>query len=165
MKKKLEEKVAIVTGGARGLGKGIVISLLKNGCKVLIFDENISNGENTTVELNKKFNDSVIFFNGNVALKKDNIAAVETAIKTFGRLDILSANAGIFPLTWLKDISENEWDEVMNVNLKGPFFLTKYFLKNSYFCLKNKNIAGRQTIYISIPYTVDGRLYKDITSS
>jgi 3-oxoacyl-[acyl-carrier protein] reductase len=136
MKKKLEQKVAIVTGGARGLGKGIVISLLKNGCKVIIFDENESNGARTKDMLNAEFNNCVIFFKGNVALKKDNIKAVETAINTFGRLDIICANAGIFPLTWIKDISENEWDHVMNINLKGPFFLLQsaldHFIKNKY---------------------------------
>ena len=136
MRKKLEGKVAIVTGGARGLGKGITISLLKDGAKVIIFDQNEINGKKTETELNKTYNNCVTFFKGNVALKKDNIKAVEIAINKYGELNIICANAGIFPLTWIKDISENEWDEVMNINLKGPFFLLQcsldHFIKKKY---------------------------------
>ena len=76
------------------------------------------------------------FFEGDVSLKKDNEKAVELAVNTYGKLDIVCANAGIFPLTWIKDISEKEWDQVMNVNLKGPFLLLQsslnHFMKNKY---------------------------------
>ena len=136
MKKNLDQKVAIVTGGARGLGKGIANSLLLNGAKVVIFDSNKENGIQTESELNKKYKDFVFFFEGDVSLKKDNEKAVELAVNTYGKLDIVCANAGIFPLTWIKDISEKEWDQVMNVNLKGPFLLLQsslnHFMKNKY---------------------------------
>ena len=62
MKKNLDQKVAIVTGGARGLGKGIANSLLLNGAKVVIFDSNKENGIQTESELNKKYKDCVFFF-------------------------------------------------------------------------------------------------------
>lgn len=135
MKKNLDQKVAIVTGGARGLGKGIANSLLLNGAKVVIFDSNKENGIQTESELNKKYKDCVFFFEGDVSLKKDNEKAVELAVNTYGKLDIVCANAGIFPLTWIKDISEKEWDQVMNVNLKGPFLLLQSSLNNF---IKNK---------------------------
>ena len=108
MKKNLDQKVAIVTGGARGLGKGIANSLLLNGAKVVIFDSNKENGIQTESELNKKYKDCVFFFEGDVSLKKDNEKAVELAVNTYGKLDIVCANAGIFPLTWIKDISEKD---------------------------------------------------------
>jgi len=136
MTKRLYNKVAIVTGGSRGIGKGIVISLISNGAKVVIMDLNEEDGKLTESQINKNFKNSVTFFKGDVSLKDDNIKAVENAISTYGRLDIVCANAGIYPLTWIKDISEKEWDEVMNVNLKGPFFLMQsamnYFIKNKY---------------------------------
>ena len=76
------------------------------------------------------------FFKGDVSVKADNIKAVETAIKVYGKLDIICANAGIYPLTWIKDISEKEWDHVMDINLKGPFFLLQsaldHFIQNKY---------------------------------
>ena len=77
----------------------------------------------------------MFFFEGDVSLKKDNEKAVELAVNTYGKLDIVCANAGIFPLTWIKDISEKEWDQVMNVNLKGPFLLLQSSLNNF---IKNK---------------------------
>ena len=136
MDKKLIGKVAIITGGARGLGRGIAKSLLLSGSKVVIFDSNKENGIQSESELNKRFKDCITFFHGDVSSKKDNAEAVKLAIDTYGKLDIICANAGIFPLTWIKDISEKEWDNVMNVNLKGPFFLLQcsleHFMKKKY---------------------------------
>ena len=136
MDKKLDGKVAIITGGARGLGMGIAKSLLSNGSKIVIFDSNKENGIKSEFELNKEFNDCVTFFHGDVSSKIDNTKAVKLAINTYGKLDIICANAGIFPLTWIKDISEKEWDSVMNINLKGPFFLLQcsldHFMKKKY---------------------------------
>ena len=135
MNKRLDGKVAIVTGGARGLGKGIVKSLLLSGSKVIIFDSNKKNGLESESELNIIFINSVTFFYGDVSSREDNIKAVKFAIVTYGGLDIICANAGIFPLTWIKDISEKEWDEVMNVNLKGLFLLLQSSL--NHFMRKN----------------------------
>ena len=136
MDKKLNGKIAIITGGARGLGRGIAKSLLLSGAKVVIFDSNKENGIQSESELNKKFKDCVTFFHGDVSSKKDNAKAVKLAIDAYGKLDIICANAGIFPLTWIKDISEKEWDDVMNINLKGPFFLLQsslnHFMQNKY---------------------------------
>ena len=136
MTKRLSDKVAIVTGGARGIGKGIVNSLVSNGAKVVFVDQNDENGKQTESLINKEYNNSVTFFKGDVSVKKDNIKAVEIAINVYGKLDIICANAGIYPLTWIKDISEKEWDLVMNVNLKGPFFLLQsslnHFMKKNY---------------------------------
>ena len=136
MNKRLNEKVAIVTGGARGIGKGIVYSLVSEGAKVVLVDQNYENGKQAESEINKEFKNAVTFLKADVSLKNDNIKAVKTAIDIYGRLDIICANAGIYPLTWIKDISEKEWDQVMNVNLKGPFFLLQsvldHFIKNKY---------------------------------
>jgi len=136
MAKRLSKKVAVVTGGARGIGKGIIISLVNNGAKVVFLDNDMESGKKTEDEINKKTNNSVTFINGDVSLKIDNIKAINTAIKIYGNIDIICANAGIYPLTWIKDISEKEWDKVMNVNLKGPFFLLQsaldHFIKKKY---------------------------------
>lgn len=136
MNKRLNEKVAIVTGGARGIGKGIVYSLVSEGAKVVFVDQNQEQGKQTESEIIKEFKNAVTFLKGDVSLKNDNIKAVKTAIDIYGKLDIICANAGIFPLTWIKDISEKEWDQVMNINLKGPFFLLQsaldHFIKNRY---------------------------------
>ena len=136
MNKRLSNKIAIVTGGARGIGKGIVKSLLINGAKVIFFDLNEEDGEKTENELNAQFDKCVTFFKGSVSSKKDNEKIVNLAISKYGRLDILCANAGIYPLTWIKDITEKEWDEVININLKGPFLLLQsalnHFMQNKY---------------------------------
>ena len=98
----LSDKVAIVTGGARGIGKGIVNSLVSNGVKVVFVVQNDKNGKQTESQINKEYNNSVTFFKGDVSIKKENIKAVEIAINVYGKLDIICANTGIYPLTWIK---------------------------------------------------------------
>ena len=136
MAKRLSNKVAIVTGAARGIGKGILSTLVENGAKAVFLDQDEDNGKNTELEINNKFKNSVTFIKGNVSLKKDNEKIVKVALNTYGKLDIICANAGIYPLTWIKDISENEWDSVININLRGPFFLLQsalnHFMENMY---------------------------------
>ena len=115
MNKRLSNKIAIVTGGARGIGKGIVKSLLINGAKVIFFDLNEEDGEKTENELNAQFDKCVTFFKGSVSSKKDNEKVVNLAISKYGRLDILCANAGIYPLTWIKDITEKLTTSSMSI--------------------------------------------------
>ena len=73
MTKRLSKKVAVVTGGSRGIGKGIIISLVNNGAKVVFLDNDMENGIKTEEEINKKNKKSVIFIKVDVSLKSDNI--------------------------------------------------------------------------------------------
>jgi len=114
----LSGKVAIITGGGRGIGRGITDCFLKAGAKVMI-------AQRTEPE-------SSIFACGLVAYQKTDMASsksvaelVPATVSRFGRLDILVNNAGIVFELPVEDTSEDDWDRLVAVNLKGPFLLIK----------------------------------------
>jgi len=121
--KPLEGKVAIVTGGSKGIGQATAIRLARDGAKVII---NYSSGSEAAEETVKLIGSDNAF-----AIKADagNVEAVgklvDQTIAHFGRLDIVVASAGIMPLTELEKVSEAEYDAVMTLNVKGPLFLAQ----------------------------------------
>ena len=121
---RLEGKAAIVTGGSRGIGKGIVSLLAEEGARVLFTDISGERGSATEAELRGRGLDAA-FRKADTSLAKDAEATARTALELYGRIDVLCPNAGIFPETRIEDISETEWDEVCAVNLKGPFLVAK----------------------------------------
>ena len=118
---KLSGKVALITGGSRGIGFAIAKILSENGASVVITSKN---SEKLNIAKSKISNS----FGITCDIKKTNEVknVVDETIKKFGRLDILVNNAGIFPkIKKLHEIDENEWDEVLDVNLTGQFRFTK----------------------------------------
>jgi 3-oxoacyl-[acyl-carrier protein] reductase len=116
----VEGRVAIVTGGARGIGRGIVEALAKAGARVLLTDLDEATATVTERELKQEGGD-VAFFQSDTSRPDDARAMAQAAIERWGRIDILCPNAAIYPATAIEDISESEWDAVCAVNLKGPF--------------------------------------------
>src|SRR6266849_9605363 len=117
---KLSGKVAIVTGGSRGIGKATAALLAKEGASVVITAKDQTRLENTAKELN------VIAVSGDLRKDVDVQNVVKKTLEKFGEIDILVNNAGIFPkVKPLHEISESEWNEVINVNLTGQFRFTK----------------------------------------
>ncbi len=115
MNKRLEGRVALVIGAARGIGAGIAERFAEEGAKVVIADNLVELGQETAARLDGSF------ININVSKFEDNQAAVSLATSTYGGLDILVQNAGIYPWTLIENISPEEWDVVLAVNLKGTF--------------------------------------------
>lgn len=118
----LSNKVAIVTGSARGIGKAIALSLAKQGAHIVVSD--IING-NATVKAIKKLKRKSIFVKTDVSKKEDVNNLVNTTLKKFRRIDILVNNAGILKMCPAEKISEEDWDKIMAVNLKGYFLCAK----------------------------------------
>lgn len=141
---RLEGRVAIVTGAARGIGKGIVRCLAESGAKVLFTDVNAEGGQATEAEFRDEGFD-IAFLCANTGVSAEVDRMVQTAIDRWGRVDILCPNAGIFPETRIADTSEQEWDEVCAVNLKGPFMAAKACLPHM-----QKQRYGRIVITSSI---------------
>jgi 3-oxoacyl-[acyl-carrier protein] reductase len=120
---RLTGKVALVTGGARGIGRAIVEKLLDNGCKVVIADVLDDAGKQTAAELSVR--GGVAFVHCDVSSAADAQTAVDRAVTEFGTLDILVNNAGITKDTLLIRMSESDWDRVLTINLKGAFLMTQ----------------------------------------
>ena len=124
--KRLEGKVAVVTGSNRGIGKGIAVALAKEGCKVVVNSYREDEEAKNTVEEIKKLGAESIFIKANVTREIDVRDLIEKAVKKFGMLDILVNNAGILVSGTVTTLTEKDWDRQMDVNLKGIFLCSKY---------------------------------------
>ena len=126
--KRLEGKVAIVTGGARGIGKAICERLADEGAKIAIVDLMIESAQQTADEFNAK-GIEVRAYAANVAKMEDAESTVAAVVKDFGGVDILVNNAGITKDNLMLRMSEAEWDAVIAVNLKGTYNFTKAVIR------------------------------------
>jgi 3-oxoacyl-[acyl-carrier protein] reductase len=135
MRRRLENKVAIVTGGSRGIGKGIARIFSEDGAKVVIASRNEESGRNAVDEIASR-GGNAIFVKTDVSVEKDTHRMADIAIKTFERIDILCHNAGIYPTVLLENMQVHEWDQIHAVNLRGTFLAIKavlpYMIKQNY---------------------------------
>lgn len=113
-------KVAIVTGAAQGIGLATVELLVKGGAKVVLSDWNAEKGQKETERLRALGHD-VTFFKADVSRAADVQALVETAVGTYGKLNVLVNNAGYIIAKDVVAMSEEEFDKVMDINAKGVF--------------------------------------------
>ena len=131
----LTDRIAIITGGARGIGKTTVEVFLQAGAKIAIWDVDSQNGQALAAELQQK-GLPVIFQNVNTTDLPSVISAAENVIDNWGKIDILVNNAGITRDASLKKMSPEQWKAVLDVNLTGVFNCTKavapYMIKSGY---------------------------------
>lgn len=129
----LEGKVAIVTGASRGIGRAVAINLAQSGADVVVNYSGSEGAAQETVEAVQALGRKAIKIKANVANADEVAAMVEEAHKEFGHIDILVNNAGITRDGLLMRMSESDFDDVMNINLKGYFnmirFATPVFVK------------------------------------
>ncbi len=117
---KLRDRVAMVTGAGRGIGKAIALTLVREGAKVVLVDVDKGIVETTQNEIGKK-KDEVIAIPCDITKSADVKTTVIQVQKTFGRIDILVNNAGIIRRGTIETVTEEDWDRVIEVNLKGTF--------------------------------------------
>ncbi len=141
----LEKQVAMVTGGAKGIGRGIVEALREAGATVIIADIDTTAGNNTAKELGCEFVEL------DVTQQSLCQARIQEVIAQHGRLDILCSNTGIFPQATIEEMTENDWDIMQSVNVKGTFFIVQAALK----AMKNQGY-GRVIITSSITGNITG---------
>jgi NAD(P)-dependent dehydrogenase (short-subunit alcohol dehydrogenase family) len=122
---KLENQVAIVTGGASGMGRATAVAFAREGAKVVVADINAP-GLAETVETIKAAGGTVVASQTDVTKASEVEAMINLAVQNYGRLDILHNNAGVVMVKFLEDTSEEEWDWLMGVNLKSIFLAVKY---------------------------------------
>jgi 3-oxoacyl-[acyl-carrier protein] reductase len=122
-------KVAIVTGGSKGIGKAIALKYASLGAKVVVnYSGDEAAAQATVQEIGL---DNSVAIKANVGVVPEINKLVDETIAKFGKLDILVANAGIMPLNELDKITEEEFDSVFNINVKGPLFLAQVCLIGS----------------------------------
>ena len=123
----LKDRVAIITGGARGIGKATAIKMVQEGASVALLDILAQEVSRAANEL-KAMGGNALGILADVSHRDEVDRAVKQTMEHFGRIDILVNNAGIVKPALLEDVQDGDWDEVVNVNLKGTFFCTRAVL-------------------------------------
>jgi len=133
---RLEGKAAVVTGGGRGIGRAICLAYAKEGADVVVNYASQEKPAQEVLEMIGKMGRKGVAIKGNVALKADAEKIINTCIDHFGKVDILVNNAGVSKPNMLYKMSEEQWDEVIDIQLKGPFLCTqiasKYMMERKY---------------------------------
>lgn len=119
-----EKKVAVVTGSAAGLGNAIATRLANDGFQIVLHDISEDNLKQAKAEFDKAGYDSISVV-GDVAKRTDQFRLVEEAVKAFGKIDVFVNNAGVESVGAFLDITEEEFDHVMSINVKGVIFGTQ----------------------------------------
>jgi 3-oxoacyl-[acyl-carrier protein] reductase len=137
----LKGKIAIVTGGTAGIGKAIALKFASAGATVVIFGSNASRGETALHEISAANTDTTPkFFQVDVSNGEAVANATKTVIETYGTIDILVNNAGITRDQLLMKMGDEDWDSVLNVNLKSCFYTCKAVVRTMMKARKGKII-------------------------
>jgi NAD(P)-dependent dehydrogenase (short-subunit alcohol dehydrogenase family) len=119
---RLQDKVAVVTGAARGIGRATVEVFLDEGALVVATDiDEVALGD---------LGERVVAVGGDVSLEDDARAMIQAAVDSFGRIDVLVANAGVIPLSTIDQTSVADWDHVMAVDGRGMFLTCKFAIEH-----------------------------------
>lgn len=122
---KLKNKVAIVTGAAQGIGKGIAIALAKEGANVIVTDVKETNDVVKEIE---SLSVKSLGIKVDVSKREEVEEMIKNVLDKFGKIDVLVNNAGIYPFVSLVEMKEGDWNKVLDINLKGVFNCTKAVL-------------------------------------
>jgi len=144
---KLDGKVAVVTGGGRGVGRAICLAYAAEGADVIVNYAGNHAAANEVVAMIEKMGRRAVAVQGRVEVKAEAEKTIQTAVDSFGRIDILVNNAGATKPAMLHKMTEEQWDAVVNIHMKGPFLCVqaaaKYFMAQSYGKIINvTSVAG-----------------------
>ncbi|MFM9921173.1 SDR family NAD(P)-dependent oxidoreductase [Lacisediminihabitans sp. H27-G8] len=126
--KKLEGRVAVVTGAASGIGRGIAVEFAREGADIVVADLVSLDEAAAVMSEIAEAGTRGVFIRTDVSDEASVRALAQRAIEEFGRVDILVNNAGIFTESLLEDISVEDWDRVLNTNLRGTFLCTRMLI-------------------------------------
>ncbi|MEM1282529.1 MAG: 3-oxoacyl-ACP reductase FabG [Chlamydiota bacterium] len=122
---KLDSQVALVTGGTAGIGKGIALKLAAEGAQIAIFGRSAERGQSVLEEINEKYGSGrAAFYQVDVSQKESVSDAIKNVVIDFKQVNILVNNAGVTRDQLLMRMSESDWDEVMDINVKSCYNLS-----------------------------------------
>lgn len=124
---KLKDKVAIVTGGSKGIGWGVSTIFSQEGAKIAVVARNAQDGEQTAEEIRQK-GGKATFIQCDVSNEEDVKKMVQTILDAYGQIDILVNNAGVGIYKSVLDTTSEEWDRCLAIDLKGAFLCSKYVI-------------------------------------
>ncbi|NME83215.1 SDR family oxidoreductase [Clostridium sp. SM-530-WT-3G] len=127
---KLIGKVALVTGASRGIGRAIAVELAKEGASIVINYSKDNEGAKETLEQVKKVNGYGVIIKQDISSLEGCKSMIDEIINTMGKVDILVNNAGISTIGLFMDAEEEDISRIINTNLMGPVYLTKYALQH-----------------------------------
>ncbi len=122
---KLKNKVAVVTGATSGMGQGIAKLFAREGASVVVSGRNRERGEKTVNDI-KKTKGKAIFISADVSKSEEVKQLIQQTVETFGKVNILIPNAGILGLGSVTDVAIKTWDETIDTNLNGVFYLCRF---------------------------------------
>lgn len=122
---KLEGRVALITGAASGIGQGIAIAFAQEGAEVVVVDKSPETEARTTMDGVRRHGRKALFLQTDVTDDGSVTEMAANALQQFGRVDILVNNAGIFTESLFATMTTEEWDRVLNTNLRGAFLCTR----------------------------------------
>lgn len=121
---RLKDKIAVITGSGKGLGEAIALLFSREGAKIVVFDIDEPAGRETVEQIQEQGGEA-IFVHGDVSNPDDAVRLINAAVDAYGRVDVLVNNAGIHVDRTVADTTEEEWDQILGVNLKGVFLCSK----------------------------------------
>lgn len=131
--KRLQDKVAVITGGNSGIGKGIAQRFVAEGAKVVIFGRN----KDTLEQAKNELGDNVLFVQGDITSTADIKNLYEKTLSHYGKVDILVVNSGVGERLHVEEVEEEDFDYMVNINYRGAYFTVKYAID---FLNKNASI-------------------------
>lgn len=121
---RLKDKTAVITGSGKGLGEAMALLFSREGAKIVVFDIDEPAGRETVEQIQEQGGEA-IFVHGDVSNPDDAVRLINTAVDAYGRVDVLVNNAGVHVDRTVADTTEEEWDRILGVNLKGVFLCSK----------------------------------------
>ncbi len=144
---RLDNHVAVVTGSSSGIGQGIAKKFAEEGAKVIIDYRGHPEGAEATLKMVEAAGSKGVIVQADVTKTADTKKLVDTAYSSFGSCDILVNNAGMEKKAMFWEVQEQDYDEVLAVNLKGPFFLTQYFVQKLMAADKSGRIVNISSVH------------------
>lgn len=149
---RMENTVALVTGAAQGIGRAIAVRLAKEGAKVIVEDRQDSAlAEETLAQIRAEGGDGCVIA-GDVGSFSDVAHVVEAGVKQMGRIDVLVNNAGVEHNASFVDVTEEDYDRVLHINLKGAFFLTQAFVRHLRDTQRGGRIVNISSVHEELPF-------------